>query len=40
MLKALKFSESKLREYYAKTDAKELSDIYAHGIILTPQYKL
>ena len=40
MLKALKFSESKLREYYTKTDAKELNDIYAHGTILAPQYKL
>ena len=40
MLKALEFSESKLREYYTKTDAKELNDIYAHGTILAPQYKL
>ena len=40
MLKALKFSESKLREYYAKIDAKELSNIYIYRIILTPQYKL
>ena len=40
MLKALKFSESKLREYYTKTDTKELNDIYTYGIILTPQYKL
>ena len=40
MLKALKFSESKLREYYTKTDAKELNDIYTYRIILTLQYKL
>ena len=40
MLEALEFSESKLREYYAKTDAKELGDVYAHGTILAPQHKL
>ena len=40
MLKALKFSKSKLREYYTKIDAKELNNIYTYGIILTPQYKL
>jgi hypothetical protein len=40
MLEALKSAESKLREYYAKTDDPELGDVYAHGTILAPQHKL
>ena len=40
MLEALKSAESKLREYYSKTDDPELGDIYAHGTILAPQHKL
>ena len=40
MLEALESAESKLREYYAKTDNPELGDIYAHGIILAPEHKL
>jgi hypothetical protein len=40
MLEALESAESKLREYYAKTDDPELGNIYAHGTILAPQHKL
>jgi hypothetical protein len=40
MLRALESAESKLREYYAMTDAPELGDIYAHGTILAPQHKI
>jgi hypothetical protein len=40
MLEALKSAESKLREYYSRTDNPELGDIYAHSIILAPQHKL
>lgn len=40
MLEALESAETKLREYYAKTDDPELGDIYAHGIILAPEHKL
>jgi hypothetical protein len=40
MLEALESAESKLREYYGRTDDNELSDIYAHGTILAPQHKL
>lgn len=40
MLQALKYSEEKLREYYSKTDADEIGDIYAYGTILAPQHKL
>jgi hypothetical protein len=36
MLEALESAESKLREYYGRTDDKELSDIYAYGTILAP----
>ena len=40
MLEALKSAETKLREYYSKTDNPELGDIYAHSTILAPQHKL
>jgi hypothetical protein len=40
MLKALESAESKLREYYGRTDDPELRHIYAHGTILAPTYKL
>jgi hypothetical protein len=40
MLEALESAQSKLREYYGRTDENELGDIYAHGTILAPQHKL
>ena len=40
MLEALESAESKLREYYSKTDDPDLGDIYAHSTILAPQHKL
>lgn len=40
MLEALESAEVKLREYYRRTDDKDLHDIYAHGTILAPQHKL
>ncbi|KAJ5814468.1 uncharacterized protein N7503_001218 [Penicillium pulvis] len=40
MLEALQVAESKLREYYSQTIDPALGSIYAHGTILTPQYKL
>jgi hypothetical protein len=39
MLKALESAESKLREYYAMTDDRDLGDIYAHGTILALELK-
>lgn len=40
MLLALKSAELKLREYYSRTIDPALGNIYAHGTILAPQYKL
>lgn len=37
---ALEAGLDKLREYYRKTDSPETGDIYAHGTILAPRYKL
>lgn len=40
MLEAFESAEVKLREYYGRTDDKDIHNIYAHGIILAPQHKL
>ena len=40
MLLALQAAASKLQEYYSRTIDPALGSIYAHGTILTPQYKL
>jgi hypothetical protein len=37
---ALEAGLAKLREYYRKTDSPETGDVYAHGTILAPRYKL
>lgn len=36
MLEAFESAEVKLREYYGRTDDKDIHNIYAHGIILAP----
>jgi hypothetical protein len=40
MLTALQSAESKLREYYGRTIDPEISNIYAHSVILAPRHKL